>query len=307
MASLTMRSRTHTPASISSQRSRKRSFGSKVGDIFSYIFLIGAVVLTLYPLFWMMMSSLKPAGDILNAPLNLDLGKLSFANYTALLSTIPIWVGFQNTLIVLIFKGGLTMFFCPLAGFAFAKFRFRGRDFLFSMVLATFMLPFVVMILPLFLEMGALNWVNTYPALILPGAVGAFAIFWMRQQIAEIPDELLDAGRIDGCSAFGLYWRIVLPIIRPALAALAILTFIGIYNDFIWPVIVTNTSDMQTLQVMLSALSSQINNAQPGLNGGNVWGEVLAASTIATVPVLILFIAMQRQFIRGILAGGLKG
>jgi ABC-type glycerol-3-phosphate transport system permease component len=266
-----------------------------------------AVVLTLYPLFWMIISSLKPAGDILNAPLNLDLGKLSFTNYTALLSTIPIWVGFQNTLIVLIFKGGLTMFFCPLAGFAFAKFRFRGRDFLFSMVLATFMLPFVVMILPLFLEMGALNWVNTYPALILPGAVGAFAIFWMRQQIAEIPDELLDAGRIDGCSAFGLYWRIVLPIIRPALAALAILTFIGIYNDFIWPVIVTNTSDMQTLQVMLSALSSQINNAQPGLNGGNVWGEVLAASTIATVPVLILFIAMQRQFIRGILAGGLKG
>jgi ABC-type glycerol-3-phosphate transport system permease component len=305
MASLTVQARPQTRTS--SPRSRKRPWGRIVGDLFTYLFLIVAVVLTLYPLFWMIISSLKPAADILGAPLSLDLGHLSFSSYAALLSSIPIAVGFKNTLIVMIFKGGLTMFFCPLAGFAFAKFRFRGRDFLFSVILATFMLPFVVMIIPLFLEMGTLDWVNTFPGLILPGAVGAFGIFWMRQSIAEIPDELLDAGKVDGCSAFGLYWRIVVPIIRPALAALAILTFLGIYNDFIWPVIITNSSDMQTLQVMLFSLSSQINNAQPGLNGGNVWGEVMAAFTIATVPVLILFIAMQRQFIRGILAGGLKG
>ena len=157
------------------------------------------------------------------------------------------------------------------------------------------------------MEMGVLGWVNTYQALIFPGAIGAFYIFWMRQQISDVPDELLDAGRIDGCTAFGLYWRIVLPVIRPAFAALAILTFLDIYNDFVWPVIVLNTNDMQTLQVMLSALYTTINNAQVGTTGHDAWGEVLAASSLATVPVLVLFVSLQRYFIRGVLAGSVKG
>jgi ABC-type glycerol-3-phosphate transport system permease component len=299
MASLTAQS--HAP----SRRTRKRSF--KVGDFFAYLFLIVVVLLTLYPLLWMLVSSFRPGSEIQTTPLRLNLSTLSLNNYKVLLSIVPLWVGFKNTLIVLIFKGGMTLFFCPLAGFAFAKFRFRGRNVLFSILLATFMLPVVIMLLPLFLEMGTLNWINSYQGLILPGAVGAFSIFWMRQQIAEVPDELLDAGKIDGCSAFGLFWRVVIPIIRPALAALAILTFIDIYNDFIWPVIITNSDDMQTLQVMLSALYTQINNAEPGLAGANAWGEIIAAATLATVPVLALFLAMQRYFIRGILAGSVKG
>ena len=304
MASLTAQSRTPSHAS-SSRRTRKRSF--KMGDFFAYFFLIVVVLLTLYPLLWMLVSSFKPGSEIQTTPLSLNWRTLSLNNYTVLLSIVPLWVGFKNTLIVLIFKGGMTLFFCPLAGFAFAKFRFRGRNFLFGILLATFMLPTVIMLLPLFLEMGTLNWINSYQGLILPGAVGAFSIFWMRQQIAEVPDELLDAGKIDGCSAFGLFWRVVLPIIQPALAALAILTFIDIYNDFIWPVIITNSDDMQTLQVMLSALYTQINNAEPGLAGANAWGEIIAAATLATVPVLAIFLAMQRYFIRGILAGSVKG
>lgn len=279
----------------------------KVADILSYLFLIVVVILSLYPLFWMITSSFKPGEDIATTPLSLDLHTLTLNNYAALLSSVPIWVGFQNTMIVLIFKGALTLFFCPLAGFAFAKYRFRGRDLLFTLVLATLMLPPIVMLVPLLLEMGALGWVDSYQALILPGAIGAFSIFWMRQQIAEVPDELMDAGRIDGCTPFGLYWRIIVPLIRPALAALAILTFLDIYNDFVWPVVVTNTDDMQTLQVMLSALATQINNAQPGLTGHDAWGEVLAACTLATLPVLILFIVLQRQFVKGILSGGVKG
>lgn len=199
------------------------------------------------------------------------------------------------------------MFFCPLAGFAFAKFHFRGRNLLFTLVLSTLMLPVIVLIVPLLLEMGQLEWVDTYQGLILPGAIGAFGIFWMRQQMAEVPDEMLDAGRIDGCTPFGLFWRIVVPVIRPALAALAILTFMDIYNDFVWPVVVTSSDTMQTLQVQLSALYTQINNAQPGLAGHSAWGEVLAASCLATLPILILFLALQRQFIRGILSGSVKG
>lgn len=302
MATLTSRARAQA---LSRPAARRSTF--KVADILSYLFLIVVVIFSLYPLFWMITSSFKPGEDIASAPLSLDLHTLTLNNYTALLSSVPLWVGFKNTLIVLIFKGALTLFFCPLAGFAFAKYRFRGRDLLFTLVLATLMLPPIVMLVPLLLEMGTLGWVDSYQALILPGAIGAFAIFWMRQQIAEVPDELMDAGRIDGCTPFGLYWRIIVPLIRPAMVALAILTFLDIYNDFVWPIVVTNTDDMQTLQVMLSTLATQINNAQPGLVQYDAWGQVLAACTLATLPVLILFIVLQRQFVRGILSGGVKG
>jgi ABC-type glycerol-3-phosphate transport system permease component len=298
---------TITGRSSVQKRSARRHYYLRPANILSYIVLVFLALLALYPLFWMFLSSLKPGEDIATAPLSLDLQALSLNNYTALLSAVPLWVGFQNTLIVLTCKGALTMFFCPLAGFAFAKFRFRGRELLFTLVLSTLMLPPIVLLVPLLLDMGALQWVDTYQALILPGAIGAFGIFWMRQQIAEVPDELIDAGRIDGCTPFGLFWRIVVPIIRPALAALAILTFLDIYNDFVWPVIVTSSDNMQTLQVMLSALYTQINNAQPGLAGHDAWGEVLAASTLATLPILALFLALQRQFIRGLLSGSVKG
>jgi len=220
---------------------------------------------------------------------------------------VPMGVGFKNTAIVVIGKGLLTMFFCPLAGFAFAKFHFRGRKVLFTLVLGTMMLPPIVFMIPLLLEMGTLGWVNSYQALILPGSIGAFGIFWMRQQISEVPDDLLDAGRMDGCSPFGLFWRIVLPVLRPALAALAILTFIDVYNDFVWPVVIINSNDMQTLQVMLSAVTTQINNAQIGTTGQSAWGEILAACALATLPLLVLFVILQRHFIQGVLAGSVKG
>ena len=295
-----------TTAKASSSKGA-RAFSRKIGAFFGYLALMILVILIAYPLIWMFFSSFKPGNEIATAPLAVDWKTLTLENYTTLLAYVPMNVGFQNTLIVLIGKGALTMFFCPLAGFAFAKFRFRGRKLLFTILLATLMLPPIVLILPLLLEMGTFEWVDTYQALILPGAIGAFGIFWMRQQIAEVPNELLDAAKIDGCTSFGMYWRVVLPVVRPALAALGILTFLDIYNDFVWPVIATSSSEMQTLQVMLSALYTQINNAQPGLAGHSAWGEVLAASCLATLPVLTLFVVLQRQFVSGILAGGVKG
>ncbi len=288
------------------QKSASSLFG-KIGLFFGYVVLMILVFLMLFPLVWMFLSSFKPGDELISQPLSINFRTFSLNNYTTMLAFVPLWTGFQNTMIILLGKGALTLFFCPLAGFAFAKLHFRGRKWLFTLVLSTLMLPPIVLIIPLLLEMGTFDWVNTYQALILPGAIGAFGIFWMRQQIAEVPDELLDAGRIDGCSSFGLFWRVVVPVIRPALAALAILTFLDIYNDFVWPVIVTSSTDMQTLQVMLSALYTQINNAQPGLAGSSAWGEVLAASSLATLPVLLLFLALQRQFVRGILSGSVKG
>jgi multiple sugar transport system permease protein len=288
-----------------SQKGERRLF-RKMGLFSGYVLLFFLCFLMLFPLIWMFLSSFKPGSELLSQPLSFDFSSMTLSNYTTLLAYVPLGQGFLNTLIVLLGQGALTLFFCPLAGFAFAKLRFRGRGLLYTIMLSTLMLPPIVLIIPLLLEMGALNWPDTYQALIFPGAVGAFGIFWMRQQIAEVPDELLDAGRIDGCSSFGLFWWVVIPVIRPALAALAILTFLGIYNDFVWPVIITGPNT-QTLQVMLSSLYTQINNAQPGLTGSSAWGEVLAASSLATLPILVLFLALQRQFVRGILSGSVKG
>lgn len=297
-----------TPIRLSGHAIRRQNpWIGKIGLLCGYILLFILCFLMLFPLIWMIFSSFKPGDEILSRPLNLDLHTMTSSNYSILLANVPLWTGFQNTLIVLLGQGALTMFFCPLAGFAFAKLRFRGRRLLYTIVLSTLMMPPIVLIVPLLIEMGTLSLLDTYWALIFPGAIGAFGIFWMRQQISEVPDELLDAGRIDGCSQFGLYWRIVLPVIRPALAALAILTFLGIYNDFVWPLIAVSSTEMYTLQVMLSALYTQINNAQPGLTGSSAWGEILAASTLATLPILLLFLSLQRQFVRGILSGSVKG
>lgn len=277
------------------------------GKIFIYLFLFGMSAFFLFPLVWMFLSSFKPPTDIAAVPLQFDLSTFSLANYEAMFRNVPILSGFKNTVIVIILKGSITLLFAPLAAYAFAKLRFRGRQFLFNIVLATLMLPPIVMLIPLLLQMGSLGWVNTFQALVLPGAISAFYIFLMRQQFADVPDELLDAGRVDGCSSFQLYRLIVLPMMRPALSALAILVFLDVYNDFVWPSLVTNSIDMQTLQVMLSYLYTQINNAAVGTTGSNAWGQVMAASAIATIPLLIVFIVLQRHFIRGIMAGALKG
>jgi len=260
----------------------------------------------LYPLWWMVSSSFKPGPEIVTSPLSFDPRHITLANYRAMFGTVPILTGFLNTAVMLVLKGGITLVFCPLAGFAFAKYRFPGKNFLFGFILLTLMLPTLVLVIPLLLEMSLLGWVNTYQGLVLPGAIDAFSIFWMRQVIAGIPDELLEAGRLDGCSAFSLYRRIVLPVIRPGLAALAVLTFLGVYNDFLWPVVVMNDQSKQTLQVVLSNLSQAISGAQVDLNPASVWGQLLAATTVATIPVVIVFVLLQRHFVRGILAGSTK-
>ncbi|GAA4095176.1 carbohydrate ABC transporter permease [Nonomuraea soli] len=270
-----------------------------------YVVLILLAAVFLYPIWWALSSSFKPAADIISDPLSLSGPTLD--NYRAMFADVPIGTGFANTALVLLVKGAMTMFFCPLAGYAFAKYRFPGKDLLFGLVLLTLMLPTLVLIIPLLLEMSALNWVNTYQALILPGSVDAFSIFWMRQTIAAIPDELLDAGRVDGASEFAIFARVVVPVIRPGLAALAVLTTMNIYNDFVWPVVAVNDEAHQTLQVVLATLAQDITANRIGADFATVWGELLAAGSIALLPLLIIFILLQRHFINGILAGSVKG
>ncbi|WP_026932119.1 carbohydrate ABC transporter permease [Glycomyces tenuis] len=273
----------------------------------SHVFLMLLLVAFLAPVAWALVSAFKPAGDIVSSPLTFDPSEFTLDNYRAMFQDVPIGQGFFNTAVVLVFKGAITMFFAPLAAYAFAKYRFAGQNLVFGAVLITLMLPTIVLIIPLLLEMKALGWVNTYQALILPGAVDAFAIFWMRQVISAVPDELLDAARVDGCGEFGIFWRVIVPVIRPGLAGLGVLTIMNIYNDFVWPVVVASDERMATLQVVLSTLAQNITGNRIGADYATVTGELLAASSVALIPLLVLFISLQRHFINGILAGSVKG
>ncbi|TDU87947.1 carbohydrate ABC transporter membrane protein 2 (CUT1 family) [Kribbella voronezhensis] len=284
-----------------------RTGSVRLGAAGRYALLIVAAGISLAPLVWMMASAFKPGGDIIARPFSFDAGRLTLHNFRAMLETIPIGTGFRNTAIVVVLKGTLTMIFCPMAGFAFAKYAFPGKRLLFGTVLTTLMLPTLVLLIPLLLEMSQLGWVSTFQALILPGAIDAFGVFWMRQVIMAIPDELLDAARVDGAGELRIFASIVLPVIRPGLAALGVLSFINIYNDFVWPVVAVNDEQHQTLQVMLSALAQNIRSGQLGADWTSVWGQLLAASTVAAIPVLAVFIVLQRHLIKGVMAGSLKG
>ncbi len=273
----------------------------------SHLFLVMLTLAFLSPVIWAVLSAFKPAAEIIRNPLTFDPSTFTLSNFTGMFADVPIASGFLNTAIVLIFKGSITLFCAPLAAYAFAKYDFPLKNLLFGTVLVTLMLPTIVLIIPLLLEMKELGWVNTYQALILPGSVDAFAIFWMRQVIASVPDELLDAARVDGCGEFGIFWRVVVPIIRPGLAGLAVLTVMNIYNDFVWPVVIASSDRLATLQVVLSTLAQNITGNKIGADYATITGELLAASAVALVPLLVIFIVLQKHFINGILAGSVKG
>ncbi len=268
-----------------------------------YVGVLVAVVAFLYPMIWMVASSFKTGSSILNDPLGFSPAEATLRNWTGMFDNVPILRALLNTAIVVVLKGAVLLVFAPLAGYGFAKFAFPFKEFLFGFVLLTLMLPTLVLIIPLLLEMSQLGWVNTYQALILPGAVDAFSVFWMRQTISQIPDELLDAARIDGCGPLRAFRSVIVPVLRPALAALAVLSLFNIYNDLVWPIVAINDQSHQTMAVLLAGLSSNISGAQSGASSADLWGQLMAACTFATVPTVLLFVALQRHFIRGLLAG----
>ncbi|MFC3687305.1 carbohydrate ABC transporter permease [Aquipuribacter hungaricus] len=289
------------------RKSTHRGAQGAGGRLAAHAFLLVLTVAFLAPVAWALLSAFKPANLIISDPLVFDPRTVTLDNFRRMLADVPLGLGFLNTGVVLLVKGSLTLFFAPLAAYGFAKYDFRGKNLIFGAVLITLMLPTIVLIIPLLLQMKELGWVNTYQALILPGAIDAFAIFWMRQVIAAVPDELLAAARVDGCTEFGIFWRVVLPVIRPGLAGLAVLTVMNIYNDFVWPVVVASSDRMATLQVVLSTLAQNISGNRIGADYATVTGELLAATSVAILPLLVIFIALQRHFINGILSGSVKG
>lgn len=263
-----------------------------------YLVLAGGAFLMVFPFVWMMIASLMTAGEIQMRPPVWLPSRPQFSNYSELARSIPIARLYFNSLLTsgVIVLGVLLS--SSLAGFAFAKYRFPGRELLFYLILATMMIPFFVTLIPVFFIVRQLGWIDSYQGLVAPGLTSAYGIFLMRQFMVTVPDELIDAARIDGASEPMIYWRIVIPLVKPALATLGTFTFIGAWNNFLWPLLVLNSRDLFTLPLGINSLRS--------LYADNT-NLLMAGTAVAVVPMLLLFIFLQRYFIKGIALTGLKG
>jgi len=259
---------------------------------------IGALMM-LGPFWFMFVFATHSNREILSLPPPIWFGDKFFDNLDQLLRSLPhFWKNVGWSFYVALMSTALNLFFCSLAGFAFAMYKFRFREPLFAFVMATMLLPSFVGMIPTALTMSWLEWMNQPRALYVPGAVGALGIFMMRQYIeSAIPGELVDAARIDGCGEFAIYWRIVLPLIGPALGTLGLITFIGSWNNFIGPLIVIRDMEMYTVPLALRSLQG---------TGQIPWGAIAAGSAIAVLPLLVLFMLASRRLIEGLTAGAVK-
>jgi multiple sugar transport system permease protein len=265
-----------------------------------YAFLAVGAAVMLLPFVWMILSSFMTSQEIISRPLTWFPGDPSFDAYRGLRDAIPLGRMYLNSMIVTTLTALGILLTSSLAGYGFAKFQFPGRDVLFLIVLATMMIPFFVVLIPVFYLISKFGWINSYPGLIVPNIVTAFGIFLMRQYMLSLPDEVLDAARVDGASEFEIYWRIVLPLCTPALGALGILAFVYQWNNFLWPLVVARSDDMWTVPVGLNALRVYASSAQ-------VVNMQMAGAALGVVPVIVVFLALQRYFVRGIALTGVKG
>ncbi|MEM7535460.1 MAG: carbohydrate ABC transporter permease [Chloroflexota bacterium] len=275
--------------------------GSKlVGDIIAWtLLLLGSIIMVL-PFFWMVSSSFKTFGELFLFPPQFIPEQLQWQNYLEIWRRLPFHLFFRNSFFISTTQTIGVLFTSSLAGYAFSRLRFPGRDQIFLIYLSTMMIPFAVRMIPLFILMRAFGWVDTHYALIVPGIFSAWGTFLMRQFMMTIPRELEDAALIDGATFFQIYWRIILPLTGPALATLGIFEFMGSWNDFLWPLIILNSMDMKTISLGLAAFRAMSAMKTP-------WHLVMTASVVSVLPIIVLFLAGQKYYVRGIVTTGLKG
>ena len=283
----------------------KQKTRSKISVILTkvvlYATLIGGAILSFLPFYWMLILATHSTHTIFRLPPPLLPGGNLVANYQNMLTVIPFWRNFFNSAIVATTVTLLTLLFCSMGGYAFAMYRFPGRDKLFALMLSTMMVPWIVLLVPWFIMISRFGWLNDLKALIVPGAVSAFGIFWMRQYIsANIPSELLDAARIDGCPEFTIFFRVVAPLLKPAYGALGIMTFMTRWNDFFYPLLVIKKPEVATLPLALQLLRGDPYR-------GADYGVLMFGTALAMLPILVVFWAASRRFISGLTAGALKG
>jgi cellobiose transport system permease protein len=278
---------------------RHLNLGRVLNKTIIYVVITLGALLCLFPFYWMFVVATRSSGEVFAFPPVVIPGTLMMDNVKNLLAAVPFFRSYGNTLFYALSVTMLMLFFDSLAGFAFAKYKFPGQNFLFTFMLATMMIPGAVMLIPWFVEMKFFNWLDSYKALIIPSAVDAFGIFWMRQFILDaVPSELMDAARIDGAHDFVIYYRIVVPIISPALGALAILTFMGVWNNLVSPMIILTDPEKFPLTVTLKTLVAMRLTD---------YGALMAGTFLSVLPIIVVFLLGARRFISGITAGSIQG
>lgn len=286
-------------------------FGITPERVLTHAVLFAFLLLFMFPFYWMLSSALKPLEDIYSVSIQWWPVRPTLRAYGEVLGLLPsemmearggvtMALAMRNSLsIAVVFTLG-SVFLASLAGFSFAKLRFKGRNALFLVMLATMMIPNSVGLIPNYMIMARLGWVNTWWPLIVPGLASAFSVFWMRQYMTTVPDEMIEAAQIDGCGPFGIYYRVVLPVVAPGIAALAIFTFMGSWNAFLAPLIYLSDARKYTVPIFLSLVNSSFQGQPVPVH------LVFAASVMSILPILAIFIFAQRYFIAGLTAGSIK-
>jgi ABC-type glycerol-3-phosphate transport system permease component len=262
-----------------------------------YIIVALFAVSFLYPFYWMIVASLSPEADI--AGLNLIPGKLTIKNYVSLFEKIPIWRALFNSLFVSFSITGLVLFFCSMIGYSLAKLDFKGRNLIFYVIIFTMSLPFQITLIPNYILMVKFHWVDSYLGLIVPASVNALAIIMFRQAFAAMPQALIDAARIDGCSEIRIIFSILWPNIKPTIITVAILVFMGAWNEVLWPLIIIRDESMMTLPQLVTLFAV----------GGRAEAQVgpkLASAVFLALPIIIAYLFFQRYFISSMASSGLK-
>lgn len=275
-----------------------RAAGARVWQVIGNAVLLFAVFLLVMPFVYMVSASFKPGTELFTIPVRIFPENLYLGNYQLLFGQTMFVRWFANSAIMAVGRTALAIVLSIMAGYAFAKYNFRGRNVLFILLLATLTLPIYVILIPLYTMMTTLGWINSYAALIIPFGAQAIGVFLARQYLLGVPNELLEAARIDGASEWGIFMRIILPIAQPVTATMGILFFSGAWKDFIWPLIVLNDSSKFPVSLGLPSLIGPYSQE---------YGAVMAGSFMVTLPILIIFLIMQRRFIEGIMAGAVKG
>ncbi|WP_079184341.1 carbohydrate ABC transporter permease [Streptomyces uncialis] len=277
-----------------------RGTGSRLKRPLLYLLVSLGLLIMAAPFLWMALSAFKTDQDLTASPPVWLPTEWTLGNFERLLDRLDLPRYFLNSLLVATLVTVSNLVFCSMLGYALAKLHFAGRNKVFGLVLGALMVPGNLMLLPLFVLMSKLQLIDTYAALVLPFAAGAFGVFLMRQFMQSIPDELLEAARMDGAGEWYIFWRIVMPLVKPALATLTIFTFLGSWNNFVWPLIATNDPDKYTLPVALATFATDPNQSA----GSN--GMLMAGSFLIVLPVLLVFAVLQRHFTQGIATAGMK-
>lgn len=269
-----------------------------LGRVISFLIIVLWALLGLFPLYWLFVTAFSPSASFLAIPPHFWPAPVTVHNFQKLFAAAPIIRWFFNSFFLAICTTTGSLFLDSMAAYSFAKGQFRGRDRLFWLILLTMMIPLQATLVPLFLIMSDANLLNSYWAILLPAFGQVWGVFLLRQYMLTLSSDYFDAARLDGANEWQVYWHVVLPLSTPALGALGLLTFIGSWNDFLWPLIALNSRSLFTLQVGLSTLQQQYSTN---------FGFLLAGGVVSAVPTILIFLVGQRFFVKGLTTGGMKG